>query len=58
MHLIVESCPRRTEGQQGSPPRVMFKGDKDVVLEGGPAREGVKVEAVVTEHCGPKSDLQ
>src|SRR5215212_1515682 len=51
--LLVERLPDE-EGSKVNLRAVMFKGDKDVVLDGGQL-EKVKVEAVVTEHLrGPK----
>ena len=51
--LLVERLPA-DEGSKVSLRAVMFKGDKDVVLEGGQL-EKVKVEAVVKEQLrGPK----
>ena len=51
--LLVERLPA-DEGSKVNLRAVMFKGDKDVVLDGGQL-EKVKVEAVVTEHLrGPK----
>src|SRR4051812_49930945 len=51
--LLVEKLPA-DEGSKVNLRAVMFKGDKDVVLDGGQL-EKVKVEAVVTEHVrGPK----
>jgi large subunit ribosomal protein L21 len=51
--LVVEKLPA-DEGSKINLRAVMFKGDKDVVLDGGQL-ERVKVEAVVTEHLrGPK----
>ena len=51
--LLVEKLPAE-EGSKVNLRAVMFKGDKDVVLDGGQL-EKVKVEAVVTEHVrGPK----
>src|SRR5215208_3381369 len=51
--LVVEKLPA-DEGSKVNLRAVMFKGDKDVVLDGGQL-EKVKVEAVVTEHLrGPK----
>jgi large subunit ribosomal protein L21 len=51
--LLVERLPDE-EGTKVNLRAVMFKGDKDVVLDGGQL-EKVKVEAVVTEHLrGPK----
>jgi large subunit ribosomal protein L21 len=52
-NLLVERLPA-DEGSKVNLRAVMFKGDKDVVLDGGQL-EKVKVEAVVTEHLrGPK----
>src|SRR5215208_4003621 len=51
--LVVEKLPA-DEGTKVNLRAVMFKGDKDVVLDGGQL-EKVKVEAVVAEHLrGPK----
>jgi large subunit ribosomal protein L21 len=51
--LLVERLPD-DEGSKVNLRAVMFKGDKDVVLDSGQL-EKVKVEAVVTEHLrGPK----
>src|SRR3954464_8968146 len=51
--LLVERLPA-DEGSKVNLRAVMFKGDKNVVLDGGQL-EKVKVEAVVTEHLrGPK----
>jgi len=51
--LVVEKLPA-DEGAKVNLRAVMFKGDKDVVLDGGQL-EKVKVEAVVAEHLrGPK----
>lgn len=51
--LVVERLPAEA-GSKVTLRAVMFKGDKDVVLESGEL-EKVKVEAVVTEHLrGPK----
>src|SRR3954454_24623631 len=51
--LLVERLAA-DEGSKVNLRAVMFKGDKDVVLDGGQL-EKVKVEAVVTEHLrGPK----
>ena len=51
--LLVEKLPA-DEGSKVNLRAVMFKGDKDVVLDGGQL-EKVKVEALVTEHLrGPK----
>src|SRR5215204_2493807 len=51
--LLVERLPE-DEGSKVNLPAVMFKGDKDVVLDAGEL-EKVKVEAVVAEHVrGPK----
>src|SRR3954471_7962070 len=51
--LLVERLPD-DEGSKVNLRAVMFKGDKDVVLDGGQL-EKVKVEAVVAEHLrGPK----
>jgi large subunit ribosomal protein L21 len=51
--LLVERLPD-DEGSKVSLRAVMFKGDKDVVLDSGQL-EKVKVEAVVAEHLrGPK----
>src|SRR3954454_2192873 len=50
--LLVERLPAG-EGSKVNLRAVMFKGDKDVVLDGGQL-EKVKVEAVVAEHLrGP-----
>jgi large subunit ribosomal protein L21 len=52
-NLLVERLPAN-EGSKVNLRAVMFKGDKDVVLDVGQL-EKVKVEAVVTEHLrGPK----
>ncbi len=52
-NLLVERLPA-DEGSKVNLRAVMFKGDKDAVLDGGQL-EKVKVEAVVTEHLrGPK----
>jgi large subunit ribosomal protein L21 len=52
-NLLVERLPA-DEGSKVNLRAVMFKGDKDVVFDGGQL-EKVKVEAVVTEHLrGPK----
>ena len=51
--LLVERLPA-DEGSKVNLRAVMFKGDKDVVLDGGQL-EKVKVEALVAEHLrGPK----
>jgi large subunit ribosomal protein L21 len=51
--LVVERVPA-AEGAKVNLRAVMYRGDKDVVLDDG-ALEKVKVEAVVTEHLrGPK----
>ena len=52
-NLLVERLPA-DEGSKINLRAVMFKGDRDVVLDGGQL-EKVKVEAIVTEHVrGPK----
>ena len=51
--LVVERVPA-AEGDKVSLRAVMYRGDKDVVLDGG-SLDKVKVEAVVAEHLrGPK----